>query len=160
MECYLDIETTGLTPADGELTVVGLFLVGGKQERVVQLVAPEISAAGLLDRLQGVATLYTYNGDRFDLPFIKAKLGVDLGRHFTHRDLMYECWRRKLYGGLKEVERQLGIARGSVGIDGRVAVQLWLQYKFSGDPMPLGKLLEYNREDVCNLKLLRQKLRL
>lgn len=160
MDGYLDIETTGLIPDQGDLTVIGLFLDSGEADRVVQLVAPEISAAKLLEGLEGVATLYTYNGDRFDLPFIKAKLGVDLRRHIRHRDLMFECWRRNLYGGFKEVERKLGIARASAGIDGRMAVDLWLRYKFYGDRQSLAALLEYNKEDVCNLKLLRQKLRI
>lgn len=160
MECYLDIETTGLSPDQGDLTVIGLFLDGGAEQHVVQLVAPEISAASLLDRLRGVVTLYTYNGERFDLPFIRAKLDVDLGHCFRHRDLMFECWRRNLYGGLKEVERKLGICRASVGIDGRVAVELWFRYKYFGDQKSLTTLLDYNKEDVCNLKLLRQKLKL
>jgi uncharacterized protein YprB with RNaseH-like and TPR domain len=47
-----------------------------------------------------------------------------------------------------------------VGIDGRVAVELWFRYKYFGDRESLTTLLDYNKEDVCNLKLLRQKLRL
>jgi len=160
MECcaYLDIETTSLSPHTGELTVVGLYLESGKTERFVQLVGDEISAATLLEALQEVKVLYTYNGSRFDLPYIDGKLGIDLTRQCSHHDLMYDCWRRNLYGGLKEVERQLGIARESTGIDGRMAVRLWLDYKFYGDEKALLTLLGYNREDVLNLKTLRQKL--
>lgn len=71
---------------------------------------------------------------------------------------MYECWRRNLYGGLKGVERQLSIERESVGIDGRIAVRLWLSYRLYGDEQALTTLLVYNREDVLNLETLRQKL--
>ena len=71
---------------------------------------------------------------------------------------MYDCWRRNLYGGLKEVERKLGIDRRSAGIDGRMAVRLWWNYKLYDDEKALLTLLGYNREDVLNLKLLRQKL--
>ena len=71
---------------------------------------------------------------------------------------MYECWRRNLFGGLKEVERKLGIKRELTGIDGRMAVQLWLDYQSSGDRRFLTTLLKYNREDILNLKALRQKL--
>ncbi|MBI2088200.1 MAG: ribonuclease H-like domain-containing protein [Deltaproteobacteria bacterium] len=160
MECYLDIETTGLSPSDGDLTVIGLCLDAGPRMQVIQLVENDISSANLLQAVSNVEVLYTYNGERFDLPFIRAKLGVDLGHCFRHRDLMFECWRRNLYGGLKEVERKLGICRASVGIDGRVAVELWFRYKYFGDRESLTTLLDYNKEDVCNLKLLRQKLRL
>lgn len=156
---YLDIETTGLSPDDGDLTVIGLFLEGKEEKRIVQLFDEEISAARLRQSLKGVERLYTYNGERFDLPFIKAKLGVDLPRYCQHRDLMYECWQRNLYGGLKEVERKLRIGRALAGVDGRMAVELWLQYKLYGDRKSLATLLEYNREDVMNLKVLRQKLK-
>lgn len=54
--------------------------------------------------LKGVDEIYSYNGSRFDLPFIGAKLGINLKDCFNHTDLMYDCWRRNLYGGLKVVE--------------------------------------------------------
>lgn len=155
---YLDIETTSLDPSDGELTVVGLCLDDGREQRVIQLVGGEISATRVFEFIEQVKVLYTYNGERFDLPYIKAKLGVDLSRHCTHHDLMYDCWQINLYGGLKEVERQLGIERKLSGIDGRLAVQLWFDYKLYGEKRFLTTLLDYNREDVLNLKALKEKL--
>jgi len=155
---YLDIETTSLSPLDGELTVIGLYLDDGKREELVQLVGDEITAAKLLEALREVKVLYTYNGSRFDLPYIEGKLGVNLTERCAHHDLMYDCWSRNLYGGLKEVERHLGIGRKSAGIDGRMAVRLWWNYRLYDDEKALLTLLGYNREDVLNLKLLRQKL--
>ena len=102
--------------------------------------------------------IYTYNGSRFDLPFIKAKLGVDLKPCFKHTDLMYDCWRNDLKGGLKAVERKLGIGRELKGVDGRMAVQLWWDYANNNDQQALQTLLAYNREDVVNLRQLRRKL--
>lgn len=156
---YLDIETTSLDPSKGELTVIGICLDDGRAPNVVQLVGREISATGIFDLLGEVKVLYTYNGERFDLPYIKASLGVDLSTYCAHHDLMYDCWRRNLYGGLKEVERQLGIDRKLTGIDGRAAVQLWFNYKLYDDKRYLQTLLEYNREDVWNLRVLREKLK-
>jgi len=155
---YLDIETTSLNPYNGELTVIGLCLDDGNEHRVVQLVGDDISASKLVEIMKRVEVLYTYNGDRFDIPHIKARLGIDLTRYSAHKDLMKECWQRNLYGGLKEVERKLGIRRKFTGVDGRIAVQLWRNYKFYGDRNSLITLLEYNREDVLNLRVLRQKL--
>ena len=157
---YLDIETTSLSPSDGDLTVIGLLLDDGNSQDFIQWVGGEISPIKLLDLCKKVKTLYTYNGGRFDLPYIQAKLGIDLTQHCNHHDLMYDCWQRNLYGGLKEVERQLGIERKSAGIDGRMAVRLWLNYKFHDDEKALLTLLGYNREDVLNLKVLRQKLKI
>ena len=41
---------------------------------------------------------------------------------------MYDCWRQNLKGGLKVVERLLGIKRQLTGVDGYIAVQLWYDY--------------------------------
>lgn len=155
---YLDIETTSLNPSDGDLTVIGLYLENEKKHRVIQLIENEISSSKLVEIVKKVKVLYTYNGTRFDLPFIKRKLGVDLTNYCIHKDLMYECWRRNLYGGLKEVERKLGIKRRLRGIDGKIAVDLWYKYKLYKDRTSLTILLEYNNEDLSNLRLLRQKL--
>ena len=112
----------------------------------------------MLKSLKGLDKIYTYNGSRFDLPFIKAKLQVDLTEDFEHRDLMYDCWNKKLKGGLKAVEKKLGIRRELQDIDGYMAVKLWWEYQNNGNEEALKILLEYNAEDVVNLRVLRRKL--
>ena len=156
---YLDIETTGLGRHSADLTVVGLALERGRKCEVFQWVGDQISAALLIRRLKKAQTFYTYNGTRFDLPFIEAKLGIDVTDYVKHRDLMYDCWQRNLYGGLKKVEECLGIVRKTQGIDGRMAVQLWYDYENDGNERSLALLLKYNKEDVLNLTVLRRKLR-
>lgn len=155
---YLDIETTGLSPYSAELTVIGVHIENGMDD-VVQLVGDEISGAGLVRTLKNVDTIYTYNGSRFDLPFIREKLNIDLTDLYPHTDLMYSCWQRNLKGGLKAVERQLGIGRRLTDVDGWIAVQLWHDYSRNGCEASLKKLLEYNKEDVLNLRELRQILK-
>jgi uncharacterized protein YprB with RNaseH-like and TPR domain len=157
-EAYLDIETTGLTPSGCEITVIGIHLCRGDSTEFVQLVGRDITAAGILEALRDIDVLYTYNGSRFDLPFIHAQLGINLTKLFSHHDLMYDCWRNNLYGGLKGVERQLGIARNLPEVNGRDAVRLWWRYVDSFDLEALNTLLEYNKEDVLNLKILRDIL--
>ena len=158
MRAYIDIETTALDPAAGELTVVGIYLEQEGQERVVQLYEATLTKDNLLAALAGTGTLYSYNGKEFDLPFIAAKLGVDLAGVFVHCDLMHHCWRRNLYGGQKKVEVKLGISRETVGIDGRKAVALWNDYRSKGSSEALRTLLLYNAEDVTNLAHIRRKL--
>jgi len=155
---YLDIETTSLNPYNGDLTVIGLCLEDANDHRIIQLVGDDISASKLIEIMKRVEVLYTYNGSRFDIPYIKAKIGIDITKYCAHKDLMIECWQRNLYGGLKEVERKLGIKRKLTGVDGRIAAELWRNYKFYGDRDSLTTLLEYNREDVFNLRVIRQKL--
>jgi len=155
---YLDIETTGFSSRCSDLTVVGVSLVRGAQHRFGQLFGAQITADKVLGLLEGADRLYTYNGSRFDLPFIKYSLGLDLHRHFPHTDLMYNCWRHNLKGGLKAVEGRLGIERHLRGMNGYMAVQLWWDYVNNNNREALQMLLEYNREDVMNLHILREKL--
>ena len=137
---------------------MGIALEKGGPCRIIQLLEANLSESRLLTALRGVDEIYSYNGSRFDLPFIAAKLGVDLKGCFKHTDLMYDCWRNKLKGGLKAVERQLGIDRRLKGVDGFMAVKLWYEYANNHNQQALSTLLEYNREDIINLQVLRQKL--
>jgi uncharacterized protein YprB with RNaseH-like and TPR domain len=158
VRAYIDIETTGLDPSASELTVVGIHLEQDGQERLVQLYEDTLIKDNLLAALVGTSTLYSYNGKEFDLPFIAAKIGIDLASVFTHCDLMHHCWRRNLYGGQKKVEKKLGISRETAGMDGADAVELWNDYRSNGNPDALRTLLLYNSEDIKNLAHIRRKL--
>jgi hypothetical protein len=158
IEAYLDIETTGLSPEYSKITIIGIHIVEDGNERFVQLVGDDITSESLLKALEGVETIHTYNGSRFDLPFIQAHLGVDLTQDFAHCDLMYDCWENDLYGGLKRVEQMLGIPRKLTDINGLDAVRLWWRYVNDYDENALKTLCEYNREDVVNLKALKEKV--
>jgi uncharacterized protein YprB with RNaseH-like and TPR domain len=158
VEAYIDIETTGLTYTASEITVVGIYLCRGDATDFVQLIGRDITAEAILEALEGVEVIYTYNGSRFDLPFIQSQLGIDLTLLFHHRDLMYDCWGKNLYGGLKGVEKQLGVTRNLPDMNGFEAVKLWWKYVDSFDLDALNKLCEYNKEDVVNLKTIRDIL--
>jgi uncharacterized protein len=151
LKAYLDIETS----FGKEITVIGVFTPPG---RVVQLVGDEVNRTSLWNALEGVAEVLTYNGARFDLPVIRRAVKLDLNRYFRCRDLMLECWKWNLYGGLKKVEEKLGIERLSKGIDGLEAMRLWERFRRWGDEEALMALLEYNREDVVNLYHLEARL--
>ena len=158
IEAYLDIETTGLAPSGCEITVIGIYLCNGDDTEFVQFVGRDVTADSVQEALKGVKVLYTYNGSRFDLPFIHSKLGINLAERVTHHDLMYHCWRKNLFGGLKAVERQLGLKRKLPDMNGYEAVRLWWKYVDSFDLDALNTLLEYNKEDVINLKTLKDIL--
>ncbi len=155
VDAYLDIETTGLFPNSHDITVVGIYVDNGQQDRLVQLVGEQVTRENLLCSLEGTTTIFTYNGSRFDLPFIQERLGLDLAGRYNHWDLMFDCWRNNLYGGLKKVETMLGISRAVKGVDGLEAVRLWWRYCKASDSDALKRLLDYNREDLVNLKTLR-----
>ena len=158
VEAYLDIEATGLSPQCSEITVVGIYICNGDDTRSIQLVGKDITVHNIVDALRGVNVIYTYNGKSFDLPFIHSCLGINLADMFEHHDLMYDCWKNNLYGGFKAVERQLGIDRKLTEVNGYEAVRLWWRYVDSFDLDALNTLLEYNKEDVINLKTLKERL--
>lgn len=144
MKAYLDIETC----AGGAVTVVGIY----REDRGLrQLVGGEITDVTVWEALEGVETLCTFNGDRFDLPILERQVRLDLRKHFASLDLLRECRRVGLKGGLKRLEERFGIARHTRGISGWDALQLWARYEDEGDREALRLLLEYNREDVMNL---------
>lgn len=157
-DAYLDIETTGLSPVYSEITVIGVCLAEEDTSTFTQLIGDEATSDDLLSILRDAGTIYTYNGNRFDFPFIGVSLGVDLRERFHHHDLMYDCWRNNLYGGFKAVERQLGISRRLHDIGGLEAVALWWRYQIDRDEQALSLLLEYSKEDVVNLMVLRDRL--
>jgi len=159
MEAYLDIETTGLSQYTSNITVIGIYKQTSQGYELIQLVGDGISSESVLQAIEGIDTLYTYNGARFDLPFIEAKLCISLQSLMDHQDLMHDCWRQNLYGGLKAVERRLHIARDTKDITGLEAISLWWRYIRQGDEAALRTLLAYNREDVVNLKELKERLR-
>lgn len=157
VRAYFDIETTGLSRKHCDLTVVGFALERDGEITVHQQV-DYITEDWIVKTLVGVDEMYTYNGSRFDLPFIKEKLALDLKKLVKHTDLMYTCWKQDLKGGLKAVERKIGIKRQLPDVDGFMAVKLWWAYKNRKDNDALKKLLKYNAEDVVNLDMLRKKL--
>ncbi len=157
-EAYLDIETTGLSPDDCEITVTGIYRWAPDADDCVQLIGRENTADNILEALDGIPVIYTYNGRRFDLPFIHRCTGINLERRHRHQDLMFDCWRNSLRGGLKSVERQLGIRRELPDVNGLEAVRLWWRYVETFDLDALEKLKAYNREDVVNLKTLKEML--
>ena len=158
MDAYLDIETTGLSPCADVITVVGVYRDSPEGFILRQLVGNEITRDSVEQILDGVDTLYTYNGIRFDAVFLETQLQFRFSPSLVHRDLMYACWDRHLYGGLKVVEQCLGIGRRIHGVSGRQAVELWWRYVRRGDNAALATLLAYNRDDVLNLRVLRERL--
>jgi uncharacterized protein YprB with RNaseH-like and TPR domain len=150
-KAYLDLETS----YSGVITVVGIFR---PPDDLIQIVHPDISSGALLNALDGAEEVITYWGHRFDLPVIDRHLGVNLRDAFRSTDLADHCHRHGLFGGLKAVERVLGISRQTEGITGMDAMRLWHMWQ-GGDGDALRVLLKYNEDDVVNLYLLEKELR-
>jgi len=145
---YLDIETTGASPQDGDVTVVGLHRNG----HTTSLVRGEnLTVDRLQAELDHGTLLVTFFGTGFDVPYLRAKFPT-LQLSMPHFDLCFAARRLGLRGGLKQIEREVGIERTPAvrGLDGWDAVELWSRW-LRGDRDALDLLLAYNAADIENL---------
>lgn len=142
---FLDIETNGGQGPD-DITVIGLY-----DGRTMQQFVAGKNLQDFPDAVAETALLVTFFGTLFDLPFIKRAFpGIQLPQ--LHVDLCYLFRRLGRKGGLKSIERQLGIVRSheADGLNGMDAVRLWQEYQL-GRQQSLDILLNYNAEDVKNM---------
>jgi len=144
---FLDIETTGLSPYEGIVTVVGVHGADGTRSFVAGEDLEELPAY-----LRRYRVLVTFNGSRFDVPFLLVAF-PQLIVPPVHIDLRFLFYRLGLAGGLKRIEAHLGIGdrAGVEGIHGLDAVRLWQEYR-RGSRAALDRLVRYNRADTVNLE--------
>jgi uncharacterized protein YprB with RNaseH-like and TPR domain len=148
---YFDIETTGLGNY-ADVTTVS-FHRDGETRTLVR--GRDLTAESLAAELDRASILVSYNGIRFDVPFLER--AFDRTIDVPHFDLMYPCRRLDLTGGLKAVEREVGIERDRPDLSGRDAVRLWRRYE-RGEESALETLVSYNRDDAANLASLADTL--
>ena len=143
---FLDIETNSF----GQITVVGLY---GHARYEAFVRGDTLHPVALSDALARFDLLVTFNGTSFDLPMLLAAFpGLPLDQ--PHIDLCVVGRRLGYRGGLKTIERQLGIQRerSLQGIDGGDAVMWWNRWRHRRDPEALELLLAYNEADCTNLQ--------
>lgn len=141
---FLDIETTGLDHF-AEVTSIATWR-NGQAKCFVR----DINLSDFLYELPGTRLLVTYNGKRFDLPFLRREFDIELTK--PHLDLMYPLRAMGFRGGLKACERLLGFQRRySEGTDGMEAVYLWYDWSELGHEDALKRLVVYNVEDTYSL---------
>ncbi len=149
---YLDIETTGLG-SWAEVTVVGLY-DGVKTRTYIH----GENMDELEEDLARFGLIVTYNGATFDLPFLRRRFRRVEWNHL-HLDLRYPLRRLGLRGGLKSVERAVGLKRSPdiAHLDGFDAVRLWQEYQ-AGSDEALDLLVRYNTADITNLEVLAERV--
>lgn len=151
---YIDIETTGLDPAD-PITVVG---VSDGHSTCVLVRGRSLTARALREVLADARLLVTWNGGGFDLPRLRRSF-PGLPWDLPHFDLAVAGRLVGLGGGLKAVERAVGITRprDSQDVTGLEAARLW-QAHVAGDEGALRRLVRYCRADVESLVALAPRL--
>lgn len=145
---FVDIETTGLSRYTDDITMIGIY-DGLNPKTYVK----GIDLDDAILHLENFDIVVTFNGKNFDIPFIEYKYRKKFD--FIHLDLRFMLKEFGYSGGLKVVEKSLGLSRDDevCDINGFEAVKLWKRYQ-KGDDDALRKLLLYNKEDIVNLKCL------
>ncbi|MGQ4555167.1 ribonuclease H-like domain-containing protein [Halobellus sp. GM3] len=144
---FFDIETTGLDSHREDVTTVS-FTRAGETTTLVR--GEDLTDEALRERFRDAPLVVSFNGKQFDVPFLEDNF--DLTVDAPHLDLMYPCRRIDLTGGLKAIEKEVGIDRDRPDLSGRDAVRLWYQYARDGDDDALATLVSYNRDDTENLR--------
>lgn len=163
---FCDIETLGLDPATNPLILAacGYFTAAADTAFVVEqffATTPREEEEVLrtfLPRLAAFPVLVTFNGQRFDVPFLLARSGAyGLTASLTarHFDIYREVCRYKAVlplerYNLKALEQHLGIPRDD-HIDGAASVLLYRRFQHSHDAALRDAILQHNFEDIRNL---------
>jgi uncharacterized protein YprB with RNaseH-like and TPR domain/predicted nuclease with RNAse H fold len=147
-ECvYLDIETTGLSSVFDTVTMVGLY-----DGRKYQAFVEGDNLQDLPAHLHDHSLVVTFNGAGFDLRFLKLAF-PKLVLPPIHIDLRWSARKLGMKGGLKSIEAKLGLKRppSVEDLTGYDATVLWAKY-LRGEKSALEQLIQYNIEDVVNLR--------
>jgi len=146
---FLDIEVSGVGRFD-DITMVGLY--DGLDSKVM-IAGANMDIRALSEHLKQYKLIITFNGKVFDIPFLKKRY-PELIPRIPVIDLRHLCARIGLNGGLKIVEKELGIVRPDL-IDkmyGGYPYRLYRMWRATGDEYYLKMLIEYNELDVVNLE--------
>lgn len=165
-----DIETTGFDRKRTQVVLVGMIVPTGEGLLFKQIFSegPGDEIPLLVEMIRDLGdreVLISYNGDRFDIPYLNARyhhhhLDYRIAPHLSFDLIRYFRDNRRVYNlpdlKLKTVERVLGIDRED-GISGGESVALYLDYLRTRDSETLERILLHNHDDIVNLALLCQK---
>ncbi|HIJ12089.1 TPA: ribonuclease H-like domain-containing protein [Candidatus Woesearchaeota archaeon] len=140
--CFLDIEIDSY----GNVVLAG---ISNYYETNFFVKGVNLETSSLQKELAKYSMVITFNGSSFDLPKLQKQFNIIIMK--PHIDLKQLCINLGMKGGLKEVEKQLNLKRPQ-HLYGN-PVSLWKTFHASGDREYLDLLLEYNREDCENLKM-------
>lgn len=143
---FLDIETNGL--GKGSYTTVVSLYQKGELKTFIRGRDLEF----LLDEWKEDNIFVTYNGKRFDIPFLENEFNTPLKN--LHLDLMNVLHGMGIKGGLKKSEEILQLPREPElqGMDGSLAPRLWHSYAVDDNKEALSALIRYNQADVLQLE--------
>lgn len=161
----LDIETTGLSPKTASIYMIGTGRLIGDELCVTLLFAEtfdqeEAVITCFLNELSGFSEVITFNGERFDLPFIRErarKYGILTDNMDALRsiDLLLNIRPFKKLLGLsscrqKAIEALFHVDRDDE-YDGGALIDVYMRYQNDPGPQAEKLLLLHNAEDITGM---------
>jgi uncharacterized protein YprB with RNaseH-like and TPR domain len=164
--CFLDIETTGLSRKYNQIYLIGMvyFDIENNSWRLTQIFIDHINEEKQLlenfNELIGNFNLcITYNGDSFDLPFIKYRAknygirskildinSFDIYRKIRNNNSYLHLKNLKL----KTIEESLGIYRKDE-YSGKDCINFYYEYMKTKDPILKQRIIKHNYDDLYYL---------
>ena len=141
--CFLDIEVDSY----GKIILVGISNYFDTNFFVKNI---NLEKGLLTKELAKYKMIVTFNGGAFDLPKLRKEFNLKI--ILPHLDLKPLSVYFGLKGALKKIEKKLNLKR-PLHLKGN-PIELWKAFLASGDEEYFDLLIEYNREDCENLKLL------
>ncbi len=163
---FLDIETTGLSPASTTLYMIGMAAMddNGQTWRLTQWMAENkqeepLLLSEFLRFLEPYDTLIHFNGITFDLFYLEEKL-----KQFQMASPLSEKKSLDLYRIFRPLKSLLGLnhmdqrtlqsflgQKRSDPYNGKSLISVWHQYAAGPDPALADMLLLHNQEDLCGM---------
>ena len=150
---FFDIETTGIYWYESHATVITAFHKG----ELLTFVYDE-NLDDFLDTVDDSELLVSFNGNCFDIPFLEHTFHIP-EIECPHIDLRWVAYHKGHTGGLKSIEKVMGIERPPEirDIDGFEAVDLYLRW-VDGDRESLDRLIKYCSADVVATYMVAEKI--
>jgi len=150
---FIDVETTGLSWNYCHASVISAYHRG----EIRSFVHGE-NLDDFLAIADEAELLVTFNGNCFDIPFIERTFNIP-SLASPHVDLRWIAWHCGYRGGLKSIEKQMGIRRPPQidGIDGFEAVDLYYRWQ-QGDMASRELLIRYCEADVLSTYLVAERV--
>jgi len=159
--CYLDLETTGLSMTP--LFLVGLMYSSGDDLVVDQLFARDYTEERAVlvhtaETLKGFKMLVTFNGMRFDLPFLEERMiytGLEFAGAPVHVDLLPVARRilkkRTPNHKLQTLERYLCNRKRIGDVPGSEIPGVYHEYVRTQDAGDIAGVFHHNRLDLLTM---------
>ena len=161
---FFDIETTGFSPANSSVYLIGCARRKGKYICIDQYFAEnpseeKIIISAFMGLLKQYKTIISFNGVGFDIPFLKAKCDLyEIPENFAeynYLDIFKSVSQIKFLLNLenykqKSIEKFLGIDRADK-FNGGELINVYYDFIKSKDDKALELLLLHNYEDVLGM---------